>query len=577
MFYLVEKVGLLDELYKGNWKKEKRHGYGIQLFPDGSRFIGNWKRGKATGFGRLEFTNNTSYEGNFFENKIQEGTLRYYNGTVFEGWFDGEKELFRKGIISFADGERFKGVWSSDGIILNGYLVQLDKKRVYMKGKTLIRNEEEGVSGKIIYWNKGIIYEGGLSKGNYDRKGYVYGNYQHPFYLECNYNREKNHGRYLYHSFYYGFNTEENYKDGKEIGTWRYCTVKGYEYIGETSTKKQIVRFPFLNNDYYEGEVSIWTDQITLVSGVYNMLISEEETEYKQIRVINCKDILKQKEIVKRYNNFEEIDRLIKIRKSLWKRAFFRQPVGRRFFFENGTQFYGHIVNDYLICHKNDFLELYLRDRLFSSNCKSISTMASYYTRKSLTSHKNLIDPNTIKVFKGTLIDGQKQGYCHVEYKNNSVFRGFFVDGKKQGFGFYFMRNRFNFIGYFSNDQINGKGVMRTSDLKLIKGNFKDGLLNGLGVTKYLGTGLEYFGELLNNLRKGKGVLKFNNKYKFEGYFNNDVIDTANNKGLLINREKDIMEEGTFVSASNFKVGFFETPSGYFVFDFVKGVVRRAE
>ena len=68
MQFLVEKAGLFNEYYRGELVDNKRSGYGIQLFPNGAKFIGNWKDDKANGFGRLEYLNGTYYEGNFLEN-----------------------------------------------------------------------------------------------------------------------------------------------------------------------------------------------------------------------------------------------------------------------------------------------------------------------------------------------------------------------------------------------------------------------------------------------------------------------------------------------------------------------------
>lgn len=575
MFYLVEKVGLIDSLYRGSWKNSQRHGYGVQLFPNGAKFIGNWKKNSAEGFGRLEFPNNTFYEGNYFNNKIMEGKLQYHNGTYFEGEFDGTKEIFKKGIITFSDNEHFKGVWSPEGIILNGYIVKRDKKRIHLEGKDLIREAEEDVSGKIIYWNKGLIYEGGLYKGSYDKQGFVYGNYLHPFYFECNYERRRYHGKYYYQSFYYGFSTEEFYSRGKEVGTWKYQTVSGYEYVGETSTKRQIVRFPYVNSDYYEGELKIWCDQITLISGIYYMFEKERE-DYKQIRVINCLNISKHKDVVKRYNSFDEVTEIIAEKRMKYKREFLASKSGKIHYYGDGTRYQGHVLNDYITCHKNDLFDL-LINKVPTIRRYSLQDMSSYFfkiTKPLDTSRANL---DVIKMFRGMILDGREHGYCQVVYKDSSAYNGFFEHGKKEGFGFYHMKDQFRFIGYFKNNEMNGQGLMSTTDRKILKGNFENGAVRGLGMIHYLKSNLEYFGEIINNIRNGKGAIKFNNKYKFEGFFTNDQIDTSKSKGVLINRDRDIIEEGIFVPSTDHTIGFLQTDQGYYVFDFEKGIVRKTE
>lgn len=65
MQFLEARLGFSNSFFKGNWKNGKRHGFGVQLFPNGARFVGNWKKDKAQGFGRLEYVNGTFYEGNF--------------------------------------------------------------------------------------------------------------------------------------------------------------------------------------------------------------------------------------------------------------------------------------------------------------------------------------------------------------------------------------------------------------------------------------------------------------------------------------------------------------------------------
>ena len=133
--------------------------------------------------------------------------MYYFSGTFFEGNFDGEKDLFKNGKIKFADGEIFQGKWNCDGILIEGFLTTFDGKRLYFGEQNLIRLGNQLISSKIFYYNKGVIYEGGFVKGNYDSKGFLYSNYNHPFYFECNYRKKKFHGRFVYHSIFYGFET----------------------------------------------------------------------------------------------------------------------------------------------------------------------------------------------------------------------------------------------------------------------------------------------------------------------------------------------------------------------------------
>ena len=40
-------------IYKGGWKNEKRHGEGVQIWPDGARYEGHWRKNKAHGKGKF--------------------------------------------------------------------------------------------------------------------------------------------------------------------------------------------------------------------------------------------------------------------------------------------------------------------------------------------------------------------------------------------------------------------------------------------------------------------------------------------------------------------------------------------
>lgn len=576
MHCLIQQATLIDSLYKGSWISGKRDGFGIQLFPNGARFIGNWKDDVAHGFGRLELSDGTYYEGNYLKNSIQWGKLVYYNGSYFEGDFDGFKDLFKDGKFVFRDSEVFHGVWSPDGVILSGHLMRCDGSHIKLQGEDLVREPYLNYSGKIVYWKKGLIYEGGLRNGNYHKQGFTYGNYLHPFYSESNYKRQKFHGRYKYNSVFYGFSTEEFYNEGKAIGNWTYQTSKGYEYVADTSTKKHFVRFPFLNKDYYEGEINMWCHNIVLVSGTYH-LFQEELKTYKLIRVINCNSITTQKDIRKRYNCFADVNVLIERTREESKRVFLSsESLGH--FLDDGSTFKGQVLNNYIQCHRNDFVKLMNLKQQRSPPILSIESCGRLFFRKRLRKSSADEQPlESLRFFKGVLIKGSKNGFCHFVDNAGSEFKGFYLDDKKVGFGFYKVENKFKYAGNFSDGSINGQGTMITQGQQLIKGEFANGFLKGLGYIRYLNNNMEFFGEMLQSLRHGKGVLKFNNDYKFEGKFCEDKIDDSEKSCRLICKKTDSLEEGTYLPSKDLPtLGFFAGLSGnYYILDFDKGFVKK--
>lgn len=569
---LVEQAGTLENLYRGEWKRSKRHGFGIQLFPNGAKYIGNWKKGLAEGFGRLEFIDGTFYEGNFSKNRIVWGKLGYFSGTYFEGHFDGVSDLFKSGKIVFRDGEVFHGTWDPNGIILTGHLNLDGGGKMVLQTENLVREPTPGVSGKIIYWKKGLVYEGGLKRGNYDQKGFVYGNFMHPFYFECNLKHGKYNGRYLYNSLFYGFSTQEHYVGGKEVGTWRYLTSRGYEYVADTSTKNQVVRFPFLSKDYYEGEINMWCEKIVLVLGIYFQL-EEEDGAFKQIRVINCDNITSWRNIRNRAFPFDRVSDLIAKRQREMRRAHFSTESGVCIL-EDGTLFRGTVIGDFVVCHRKDLHRMMDQRRLSFPRTLSLTLPLAYYSNQRFSPEGFSVASS--QFFRGTILNGQKTGFCHIINARGDEFRGFYAEDKKTGFGFYQRAGAFTYIGNFKEDEINGQGTMMVHEREMLKGEFINGLLAGLGYIKYFQSNIEFFGQVQNSSRNGKGVLKFQNNYKFEGTFRDDEIDTSAENGRLINKEEEMVEEGTFLPSRDQGIGLLQTVDGkFYVLDFKHGVVRK--
>ncbi|KAK3748504.1 hypothetical protein QZH41_008574 [Actinostola sp. cb2023] len=58
-------VKLVRELYKGEWKNDKRHGYGLLETSDGYSYIGQWYENMRHGLGSTSYPNNTKLEGEY--------------------------------------------------------------------------------------------------------------------------------------------------------------------------------------------------------------------------------------------------------------------------------------------------------------------------------------------------------------------------------------------------------------------------------------------------------------------------------------------------------------------------------
>ena len=72
--------------YSGEWDAEtnKRDGFGVQLWADGSKYEGYWKDDMANGRGRLIHVDGDVYEGDWKDDKAHgKGKYIHYDGAVY--------------------------------------------------------------------------------------------------------------------------------------------------------------------------------------------------------------------------------------------------------------------------------------------------------------------------------------------------------------------------------------------------------------------------------------------------------------------------------------------------------------
>jgi len=109
----IKKKGKLVKEYSGEWKANKRHGEGVHYGTDGSKYEGQWSTGKKYGRGTLKYTNGDVYEGEFLNDKRSGlGVLYLENGDCYQGHFLHDDKS-GPGRYCYASSKKiYQGEWS---------------------------------------------------------------------------------------------------------------------------------------------------------------------------------------------------------------------------------------------------------------------------------------------------------------------------------------------------------------------------------------------------------------------------------------------------------------------------------
>jgi hypothetical protein len=111
----LKKGKLSLKQYAGNWAYGKKDGSGVHSFENGDVYSGEWAAGRRAGGGRMDFANGDYYIGQW-EKDVQHGSgiLSYANGNRYDGhWCDGVKEGPGKFYYA-ATNKVYEGEWVDD-------------------------------------------------------------------------------------------------------------------------------------------------------------------------------------------------------------------------------------------------------------------------------------------------------------------------------------------------------------------------------------------------------------------------------------------------------------------------------
>lgn len=159
-------------LYAGEWKNDKREGFGTRTWPNGNKYVGEYKNHKRHGEGGFTFSNGSIFKGTFEDNKFVRGTYTWPNKRVYNGDWNN---IFRhgKGSYWWPDGRTYDGEWKGDKRHGNGKYTWPDGdcyegpfcegKRVgkgtFTKASTGQKISQDWNEDKFEEYNKGLIDE----------------------------------------------------------------------------------------------------------------------------------------------------------------------------------------------------------------------------------------------------------------------------------------------------------------------------------------------------------------------------------------------------------------------------------
>ena len=178
-----------NDIYYGNFSKDKFNGKGIFINSKGNYYFGDWKNNKIEGKGQLILDGIEAYKGDFKKNKkdgngienyknydvycgefknnkkIGIGKYIYSNGDIYEGEFNNTI-IEGKGIIKFKDGKTYEGDFKKGKLDGKGQL-NYDNGIIF-RGE-FIQNKKEG-KGEYI-WPDGKTFQGNWKNDIPDGKG----------------------------------------------------------------------------------------------------------------------------------------------------------------------------------------------------------------------------------------------------------------------------------------------------------------------------------------------------------------------------------------------------------------------
>ena len=156
-------------IYEGEFKDDKANGYGKYIHNVGSKFEGNWENDKQSGYGKESWPDGSNYEGYYKDGKkCGKGKFKWGDGSTYEGEFI-DNNINGKGIYKWSDQRQYIGYWKDGKLNGSGTFIWPDG-RTY-QGEYL-NDKKDGLG--IFKWPDGRIFKGYWKDGKQNGEGEFY-------------------------------------------------------------------------------------------------------------------------------------------------------------------------------------------------------------------------------------------------------------------------------------------------------------------------------------------------------------------------------------------------------------------
>ena len=250
----------VGEKYSGyfspNWEKEI---FGIQINPNGSKYVGLFKKGMYEGRGRLIFRKGDYFEGEFKNNKAN-GFGKYVNinGEIYIGnWLDDKQE--GKGELILKNGCRYIGDFKNGKENGKGKIIWPDSS--FYEGD-FVNNYFEGYGIYMMRNKKNYIGQWKMGQMN----GFGIFNYPDGKSYKGYFEKDKKNGFGIY-SGKNNLRYEGKYKKGKQYGIGRIINEKGEKQLGLYLKGK---RLKFLNEKDFKEDIQNIDKEIEKINYIIN-------------------------------------------------------------------------------------------------------------------------------------------------------------------------------------------------------------------------------------------------------------------------------------------------------------------